>query len=163
SVTIAIGPTDNGIVTTTATSRSTLDQIKRHINYYHVLAEDGKGNDTLEPPYAVPPVNGITAQRVNKLSRMIDTRERRQRRVKHQNAETEAAYQGVSTREANMAACRTTEQILRAREAWSRYSKQIQDFENSRQALRDRHTRWIWTKRVYSKLSSMEKDFIKQA
>ncbi|KAG0196549.1 hypothetical protein BGX28_009995 [Mortierella sp. GBA30] len=68
-----------------------------------------KGDDTLEPPYAVPLVNGITARRVNKLSLMIDARERRQRRAKHQNAETEAAYKGVSIREANMAACRTTE------------------------------------------------------
>ncbi|KAG0195450.1 hypothetical protein BGX28_001352, partial [Mortierella sp. GBA30] len=83
SVAIAIRPTDNSIVTTTATSQSTVDQIKRHINYYHVFAEDGKGEDTLEPPYALPPVNGITAQRVNKLSRMINARERQQRRVKH--------------------------------------------------------------------------------
>lgn len=123
----------------------------------------GQGDDTVGPPEIVPPVNAITAQNMNHLSHTIALRSRRERRVERQDTFTKTAYSAISTPEAGLTRCRTVEQVLSARAVRNKWSGAVRKFENSGAAVRDRRTRYIFTKKMYARLSSIEKSRIKQA
>ncbi|KAG9319033.1 hypothetical protein KVV02_000610, partial [Mortierella alpina] len=159
-----VGSTDNGIVTTTATSMWTLQEIKRHINYYHVLAKDGTSR------------RRYSGAARNCPSRQCDHCSEHEPSVAHDCPQEQAgaeggearhphqaAYSAISTPEAGFIRCRTVEQVLNARAVRNKWSGQVRKFENSGAAVRDRRTRYIFTRKMYARLSALEKSRIKQA
>ncbi|CAO3564872.1 unnamed protein product [Mortierella alpina] len=100
---------------------------------------------------------------MNHLSRMTALRSRRERRVERQDTLTKAVYNAVSTPEAGYTRRRTADQVLKARAVRRKWSGPVRRFENSSAAVRGRRTRYICAKKMYARLSAIEKQCIKQA
>ncbi|KAF9968558.1 hypothetical protein BGZ70_002462 [Mortierella alpina] len=159
---VAFGGTDNGIVTTTATSRATVETLMLHLNHAYVVSNDARGDKSMPAPMEVSPVFSMRAGRLNKSSRMIYNQQRRKRRLaraKDLDPEMAAAY-GKHEKEESMSRCRTKEQIIEARIRRASYQAKVQEFEHSRQSLHDARTAKLFDKRTLAKLCAEEQRFV---